>query len=109
MYVISYSLNPEFSKYYKNYYLKSLLQCFDTTQCPSSKFKKLIYDSSNNKYTRLSIDKSRAAVQAELENIIIKLTRVNTLEIRQVDLEFKIKYQINENGLILNSQSEQKH
>ena len=84
-------LNPEFSQYQKDYYPKSSPQRFDTSQCPSSKFNQLAYDSVRNKHTRISIDEARAVVQAELQNVVIEPTRGNQLEARRVDLDFKVQ------------------
>ena len=88
---MSNSLNPEFSQYQKDYYPKSSPQRFDTSQCPSSKFNQLAYDSGRNKHTRISIDEARAVVQAELQNVVIEPTRGNQLEARRVDLDFKVQ------------------
>lgn len=88
---MSNSLNPEFSQYQKDYYPKSSPQRFDTSQCPSSKFNQLAYDSVRNKHTRISIDEARAVVQAELQNVVIEPTRANQLETRRVDLDFKVQ------------------
>lgn len=51
---ISNSLNPEFLQFQKNYYPKSSPQRFDTSQCPSSKFNQLAYDSVRNQHNRIS-------------------------------------------------------
>jgi hypothetical protein len=43
------------------------------------------------KYERVSIDEAKSVVQAELENVIIELTRARMLEIRRINLEYKVK------------------
>lgn len=85
------SLTPEYLKFQNKYYSKSLGKRFDTTECPTSKFKQLAYDSIREKYTRTSIDEARAIVQAELKKLVIGPNRSNKLQAQLVDLDFTVQ------------------
>jgi len=42
------------------------------------------------KYNRISIDEVRVAAQVEIENKIINPTRLDIMETRRIDLDFKL-------------------
>lgn len=86
------SLSLEYVEYQNKYYSKSLPKRFDTRKFSVKEFKKLARDTGAGhvKYTRVSIDEARAAVQAKLANLIIEPTRPDTVTAKSVDLDYQI-------------------
>lgn len=87
------SLIPEYSEFQNKYYSESLPKRFDTNECSARKFKELARDprADGVKYDRVSIDEARAIVQAKLENLVIKPTRLDMETARRVDLDYKVQ------------------
>jgi len=75
------------------YYPKSVPKWFNTNKCSIENFEKLARNTCANsvKYDRISIDQIKAIVQTKVQNVIIDSTRVDTLETRRVNLDYKVK------------------
>nr|QYB19239.1 hypothetical protein [Climaconeis cf. scalaris]QYB19338.1 hypothetical protein [Climaconeis cf. scalaris] len=85
------SLSPEYSEFQRKYYSEFLPKRFDTNNYSAKEFKKLAKDSRIDDVTRVSIDEAITIVQAKLENLVIKPTRLDMEIARRVDLDYKVQ------------------
>lgn len=87
------SLSQKYSEFQNEYYSESLPKRFDTNNYSTKKFKELAQDprESDTKFTRVSIDEGRTAVQAKLEKVIIEPARPNMESAKRVDLDFTVQ------------------
>jgi hypothetical protein len=90
----SKQLSADYVEYQNDYRSEFLEKRFDTTRCPTNKFKRLAQDprttSDTYEYTRTSIDEARGVIQAEMENLIIRPTRPNKITAQEVDLDYQV-------------------
>ena len=86
-------LSPKYVEFQDKYDLQLLPKRFETTKCSIEKFKNLARDPRTDAvtYNRVSIDEARAAVQAELNDLIIQPTRLSKLDSRIIDLDYKVE------------------
>ena len=86
------SLSLEYSEFQSKYYSESSPKRFDTNNYSTREFKELAKDPrvDDIKYNRVSIDEARAIVQAKLENLVSKPTRLNMETAIFVDLSCEV-------------------
>jgi hypothetical protein len=87
------SLSPTYSEFQSKYYSESLPKRFDTNNYSAREFKELAKDLrvDDVKYDRVSINETRAIVQAKLENLVSNLTRPDMETARLMDLDYKVQ------------------